>query len=211
MSPASRISDAAARRSADYSPLLVDPSASPPAWETEAQAAVHALLLGFAQVFSERCCAEPNPKFLRDNERRPTLRYGRGLGADESAAFLRALRAGLVTVEPDGAFFVPDARACSPNLHLVGRNEGHVAVHTEVLIHVGALAELVLDHRWSPDRIVFDPFIRGAALDLWGFDEPARNEEWVEGKSDFRRRGQGTAVRLGQFEEPGGGSRSASA
>ncbi len=179
------MTDQRVRGAADYSPILVDRSDPPPAWETEAQAAVHTLLMDCAETFAHRCCAQPSGKFLRDDGRRPSLRYGRGLGADESAAFLRALDSGLATVESDGAFFVPAARACSPNLHLVGRNEDHVAVHTEVLIHVGAFAELVLDQGWKPERLVFDPFTRGAALDLWGFDAASDSNRWWEGRITF--------------------------
>jgi hypothetical protein len=140
--------------------------------------------MGCAASFAERCNEVPSLRFPRDEARRAALRYGRGLGADESAAFLRALEAGLTTIAPDGAFGIPSARACSPNLHLVGRNEDHVAVHTEVLIHIGAYAELVLDRGWEPGRLAFDPFIRGAALDLWGFDEPVSGQ-WWEGRITF--------------------------
>ena len=174
------------RGPADYSPLLVGDVQLDLEWATEAQARVHHLLIGCAAVFAETCNSTPNPKFSCDQIRRPALRYGRGLGTDEATTFLRALDAGLVTLEPDGAFFVPSARACSTNLHLVGRNEDHVAVHTEVLVHVGAYVELVLDHGWSPECIAFDPFIRGAALDLWGFAEtPQSDRSWWEGSITF--------------------------
>lgn len=153
-------------------------------WETEAQAEVHELLMRCAAAFAQECNRRPSPKFPRDSTRSAVLRFGRGLGADESAAFLRALEAGLATVAPDGGFLVPTARACSPNLHLVGRNEDHVAVHTEVLIHVGAYAELVLDRGWEPERLAFDPFTRGAALDLWGFKGPA-GVNWWDGTIAF--------------------------
>ena len=174
------------RSGTDYSPLLVDPAAVSPTWATAAQAEVNALLVGCAAAFATTCRASPNPSFPRDVIRHAALRYGRGLGADESAAFLRALEHGLVTVDSDGHFFVPGARICSPNLHLVGRNEDHVAVHTEVLVHVGAYAELVLEGGWDPGRLAFDPFILGAALDLWGFREPPGGEqEWWEGSITF--------------------------
>lgn len=170
----------------DYSPLLVSDVQLKLEWATESQARVHRLLMGCAATFAETCNAAPSSKFGRDQTRRPALRYGRGLGADEATGFLRALDAGLVTLQPDGAFFVPSARACSKNLHLVGRNEDHVAVHTEVLVHVGAYAELVLDHGWRPQCIAFDPFIRGAALDLWGFAEtPQSDQAWWQGRITF--------------------------
>ena len=170
----------------DYRPLLVDLAGSSPQWATDAQAVTHQLVADCAFVFASNCNIAPAEKFPRDAGRRPTLRYGRGLAADEAAGFLRAKDAGLVTVQPDGAFYVPAARACSTNLHLVGRNEDHVTIHTEVLIHVTAFAELVLDKGWDPECIVFDPFIRGAALDLWGFDAPRRSaENWWDGRIRF--------------------------
>ena len=172
-------------RELDYRPLLADDEAHV-AWSTKAQDRLHQLLLACAATFAEKCTSTPMAKFPRDSIRRGALRYGRGLGVDEATAFLRALDAGLVTLEADGAFFVPSTRACSPNLHLVGRNEDHVALHTEVLVHVGAYAELVLDHGWDAECIAFDPFIRGAALDLWGFAErPGDGEPWWEGKITF--------------------------
>jgi hypothetical protein len=169
-----------------YAKLLAGGDHPQPLWDTTDQGAVHSLLVGCAAEFAARCRAAPNPKFPKDATRRPMLRYGRGLGADEAAAFMRALRSELVIVEADGHFLVPDARACSVNLHLVGRNEDHVALHTEVLVHLGAYAELLLDHDWTPDRLVFDPFISGAALDLWGFAEPPRPAQpWWEGRIVF--------------------------
>lgn len=53
-------------------------------------------------------------------------------------------------------------------------------------MHLGAYAELILDHGWTPDRLVFDPFISGAALDLWGFADPPRPAQpWWSGKIVF--------------------------
>ena len=159
---------------------------STPSWQTAAQREVHELLSRCATEFARQCRDQPNPKFPRDVTRTALLRYGRGLGTDETAAFLRARDAGLVVVEGDGHFLVPQARACSPNLHLVGRNNDHVALHTEVLIHLGAYAELVLDRGWDPHRIVFDPFIRDAALDLWGYRSATEpGNPWWDGTITF--------------------------
>ncbi|MGP3965127.1 hypothetical protein ACTWPT_55185 [Nonomuraea sp. 3N208] len=152
---------------------MAEPSGADPVWQTDEQRRLHSLLMSCAEAFAAGCRAEPDRKYLHsDLVRRPALLYGVGLGQDESRAFLRALDADLVEVGPDGWFFVPAARACSPNLHLIGRNGDHVKLHTEVLIHVGAYAELVLDHGWAPERLIFDPFFSGAALDLWGYDGP---------------------------------------
>lgn len=153
-------------------------------WSTQAQAATDELLTACAEVFAAACRSSPSTKFPRDPVRSPRLLYGRGLGVDEASGFVRALEHGLVTVAPDGGFQVPGARACSKNLHLVGRNEDHVALHTEVLIHITSYAELILDHGWEENCVVFDPFVRGAALDLWGFAEPP-DGQWWEGEITF--------------------------
>lgn len=169
-----------------YARILTGAELPTPVWDAPEQAQVHELLTGRAAEFAAACRATPNQRFPRDSMRRATLLYGRGLGVDEASAFLRATEAGLVIVEPDGHFLVPSARACSANLHLVGRNEDHVVLHTEVLVHVGAFAELVLDLGWDTSQLVFDPFMRGAALDLWGYaDPPAHGRPWSEGRIVF--------------------------
>lgn len=145
-----------------------------PEWESKDQARLDTLLRTSAKGFAEACRRRPDPKNPKDPNRRPELLYAEGLGADASHVFLRAFDEGLVTVDPDGGFFVPGARDCSRNLHLVGRQSDHVKLHNEVLIHVGAYAELVLDHGWTPAQIVFDPFFSGDALDLWGYDAPGQ-------------------------------------
>ena len=91
---------------------------------------------------------------------------------------------------------MPSARACSPSLHLVGRNGDHVRLHTEVLVHVAVYGELVLDQGWNPACIAFDPFIGGAHLDLWGFAERAWKQPEVVGREDrFCCRGKGENYR----------------
>ena len=167
-----------------YERAMTGPGLPHVSWATAAQAETDEVLQACAAVFSAGCRECPSPKFPRDVGRLPSLLYGRGLGADESTGFLRALAENLVIVAPDGGFQVPGARACSANLHLVGRNEDHVVVHTEVLIHITAYAELVLDLGWPQDRLVFDPFVRGAALDLWGF-AGTPGDHWWEGEVIF--------------------------
>ncbi|WP_353952523.1 hypothetical protein V6K52_03500 [Knoellia sp. S7-12] len=154
------------------------------AWSTRAQATTDEMLTACADVFAAACRSRPSKKFPRDPTRSPRLLYGRGLGVDEAGGFVRALEHGLIVLAPDGGFQVPGARACSKNLHLVGRNEDHVALHTEVLVHITSYAELVLDHGWEESCLVFDPFVRGAALDLWGFARAA-DGPWWEGEITF--------------------------
>jgi hypothetical protein len=169
-----------------YARVLVGRDIVVPDWATLEQDRLSSMIQECAAVFAEGCRRSPDRRFPQDPGRLPLVRYGRGLGVDEATGFLRALEAGLVTVEADGHFLIPRARACSRNLHLVGRNDDHVALHTEVLIHVTAYAEMVLDHGWQPERMVFDPFARGAALDLWGYQAPAaEHESWWEGDITF--------------------------
>jgi hypothetical protein len=150
-------------------PIRVGENLPEPVWRSAAQAEVDRVMRHCAEGFSTRC--RSGGKHLADPDRTPVLLYGRGLGEDECTSFLRALHPGLVTLADDGGFFVPGARSCSPNLHLIGREGDHTKLHTEVLIHLGAYAELVLDFGWPQSAIVFDPFFSGGALDLWGYTQ----------------------------------------
>jgi hypothetical protein len=88
----------------------------------------------------------------------PALGLGsRGLGEDESRSFVRALDAGLVRVLPDGEFTLPGAAHNLNRPHLIGEDgKGGMTLHTEYLIHIGAYAELVLDHDWPAARLALD-------------------------------------------------------
>lgn len=142
-----------------------------------------AVLLECAEGFADKCRAEP--RHGSDGNRTGSLLCAAGIGVDEASGFLRALDYHLVTLAADGNFQVPGARACSPNLHLVGREGDGVKLHTEVLIHVAAYAELVLDHDWKPDRLVFDPFFGGDALDIWGYAAGPKGSSWRDGDIIF--------------------------
>ena len=137
------------------------------------------LLVDCAEVFAQRCRAHPSHPL--DGTRTGSLLCAVGIGADEASGFLRALDNDLVTLMPDGNFRIPGARACSPNLHLVGREGEGAKLHNEVLIHVAAYAELVLDHGWHPERLVFDPFFGNDALDIWGFADGPQGRQWRDG------------------------------
>jgi hypothetical protein len=165
-----------------YDRLFCDPS-SLPALETPATRRVLSLLLDSAERFAARCRRNPDPRFPHDADRSARLLCAVGLGNDEASGFLRAIDTGLVELHQDGNFTVPGARACSSNLHLVGRERDHVKLHNEVLIHVTAYAELVLNLHWEPGRIVFDPFFDGDALDLWGYESAtAAGPSWRDGR-----------------------------
>jgi len=148
-----------------YDRICLGPNSPWPESWTSVQRELNELLLGCAEVYASDLRVGPHPK---DAIRKPYLLYERGLGQDEAAAFLRARRHSLVEIKPDSNFRIPNARACSKNLHLLSRNDDHFRVNTEALIHVGAYAELILDRGWEPSMLVFDPFFSGAALDLWG-------------------------------------------
>lgn len=166
-----------------YHRLFVPAGSTLPSVEHPAIGRVLALLRECAEAFAQRCRAEPRHE--RDFTRSGSLLCAVGIGADEAAGFLRALDSELVTLAPDGNFTVPDARACSPNLHLVGREGDGVKLHNEVLIHVAAYGELVLDHDWRPDRLVFDPFFGSDALDIWGFAAGPSPTSWRDGDIVF--------------------------
>lgn len=140
------------------------------------------VLRASARGFAVHCRSAP--RHVLDPRRRAELLCAVGIGKDEAGAFMRAVDHGLVVFDDAGGFSVPGARAASTNLHLVGREGDHVKLHNEVLIHVGVYAELVLDHGWPERHLVFDPFISGAALDLWGYSAPTFGQ-WSDGQVVF--------------------------
>jgi hypothetical protein len=88
------------------------------------------------------------------------LRVGaRGLHPDDAAAFLRAIDAGLVVVEPNGSF---QSKACRPkkgggrySLFTANRlnDDFYISLNTEYLIHFGAATELVTTWGWNSDQV----------------------------------------------------------
>ncbi len=109
----------------------------------------------WAEGFAAEC--RTSGTHAKDALRSGELAIGsRGLVDDECTSFLRAYDAGLVTVEPDGTFWLPRAGHCSTNLHLIGRSGDAVALHTEYLIQIGAYGELVLDLGWDPADLQFE-------------------------------------------------------
>lgn len=122
---------------------------------TTPEAEVQHLLEGWADGFAQQCRAEGTHP--RDATRDRTLTLGRrGLDRDECASFLRAWRAGYVDIGIAGTFTLPGLRACPPELHLIGRNEDGTALHTEYLIQIGVVAELLEDHGWTADELAFE-------------------------------------------------------
>jgi hypothetical protein len=113
----------------------------------------------------------------------PTLGLGtRGLREDESRCFARALDSGLVRVLPDGEFSLPGAAHNLERPHLIGEDgHGGVTLHTEYLIHIGAYAELVLDHDWPPNQLAFDM----GAWDLHGLRTDGTVALLMEAKARF--------------------------
>lgn len=139
---------------------------------------VRSLLETCAAAFAEECRRQPRVE--RDAERLPHLHFGKGgLQLDEASTFWRAYSEGVVRVDRDGRFEIVGARSCSPNLHLVGRNGDAVAVHMEYLIHIGACAELILDHGWNARDLSFEC----GQLDIWGHDSSGEVILGVEAKA----------------------------
>lgn len=113
------------------------------------------LLHRWAAGFAGTCRATPTHP--EDGSRTPRLALGRrGVEPDEAAAFLRVWRAELVDISGDGTFTLPKVRTCPPALHLVGRSGNGVALHTEYLVHLGSVAELVEDHGWHLGDLAFE-------------------------------------------------------
>ncbi len=128
------------------------------------------------------------------------LRPGtRGLQSDDSAAFLRAMDASLLIVEPNGSF---QPQACRPkkgggrySLFTANRwnDDLYISLNTENLIHFGAAAELVTCWGWNGDQV---------EVEVGEFDARA----WKNGKvqvameAKARVEGQdGLALLLGSF------------
>ena len=82
----------------------------------------------------------------------------RGLYDDEASSFLRALDTGLVTVDASGFCTLPTVRAKTPagRYALLSKSGSGVSVNLEYLVQIGATAELVLDHGWSPADLAFE-------------------------------------------------------
>jgi len=119
------------------------------------EAEVEHLLGCWAEGFARRCRTEG--PHARDADRSGALVLGRrGLERDECTAFLRTWRAGYVEISVDGSFTLPGLGACPPELNLIGRNEDGTALHTEYLIQIGVVAELVEDHGWAPRELAFE-------------------------------------------------------
>jgi len=162
--------------------LRIDENTDCPSDFDGAQRRLFDLLRGSAQGFATHC--RTAPAHALDPQRRAELLCAVGIGKDEASAFMRAVDHGIVELGEAGGFSIPGARASSSNLHLVGREADHVKLHNEVLIHVGSYAELVLVHGWPERQLVFDPFMSGAALDLWGYSTPP-SSKWSDGQVVF--------------------------
>lgn len=116
---------------------------------------VEHLLRCWARGFARTCNA--NPSHAQDRGRTGDLTVGRrGLQQDECGAFLRTWRSDLVAIGVDGTFTLPGIGACPPELHLIGRSADATALHTEYLIQIGVIAELIEDHGWSPSELAFE-------------------------------------------------------
>ena len=74
---------------------------------------------------------------------------------------------------------MPGERSGKYTLHLIGRNGPGVAVHMEYLIHIGAYAELVLDHGWARGALEFE---RGE-FDIVGLGTDDKESLLVEAKA----------------------------
>jgi hypothetical protein len=88
------------------------------------------------------------------------LRYGgRGLHVDDSAAFLRGVKAGHLELEEHGSFTVSSCRpkpgGTRYSLFTENRwnNDYYISLNTENLIHFGAATELVSSYDWDSESV----------------------------------------------------------
>jgi hypothetical protein len=110
-------------------------------------------LRGFLQAWAVGFCE------VRADVKSPTVTWPRrGLLDDESSSFLRALDSGFVIVDGAGFVVLPTVRAKMPagRYALLSKSGAGVSVNLEYLIQIGATAELVLDHGWSPADLDFE-------------------------------------------------------
>ncbi len=140
---------------------------------------VRRLLEGWAAGFARRCRLDPNGEI--DASRSDELVFGGDLERDEAEAFLRAYKAGLVVVDPDGRFRLPGVGRSFEAPHLIGRSGPRVALHTEYLINIGAYAELVLDFDWPAERLSFQ--FGAGEFDIGGFNSRGELALLVEAKA----------------------------
>lgn len=77
---------------------------------------------------------------------------------DEARSFLRAINEGLAQVDDAGYVSLRTARPKTPpgRYALLGKSGFGVSINLEYLIQIGATAELVLDHGWTPHAIDFE-------------------------------------------------------
>ena len=105
----------------------------------------------------------------------------RGLLHDEAASFLRAVDTGIALVDDAGYVTLPTVRPKRPEgrYALLAKSGNGVSVNLEYLIQIGATAELILDHGWTPDSIDFE---RGE-FDALGSDPGGRVVLAMEAKA----------------------------
>lgn len=85
-------------------------------------------------------------------------RPARGLRADESRSFRRAVERGVAVVDDCGYVHLPAMRPKTPvgRYALLSKSGDGVSVNLEYLVQIGATGELVLDHGWAPAAVEFE-------------------------------------------------------
>ena len=138
---------------------------------------VKALLQTWGNVFANECRKNPGKgKYQKlDPVRRSEMRWALGgLQPDECKTFLKAYQAKpkIVRFKPNGSFTMRGKRNREKGpYHILGRYDDHITNFTEYLTHIGALGELVLDHGWLLEDVVFEK----GEFDILGYDNTEKS------------------------------------
>jgi hypothetical protein len=133
---------------------------------------VKELLQTWGNVFANECRKNPGKgKYQKlDPVRRSEMHWALGgLQSDECKAFLKTYQAKpeIVRFNPNGSFSIRGRRNRRKGpYHILGRYNDHTTNFAEYLIHIGAFGELVLDHGWSLENLVFEQ----GEFDILGYD-----------------------------------------
>ena len=140
---------------------------------------VKELLQTWGNVFANECRKNPGKgKYQKlDPVRRSEMRWALGgLQPDECNAFLKAYQAKpeIVKFNPNGSFTMRGKRNRGKGpYHILGRYDDHITNFAEYLVHIGTFGELVLNHGWLLEDVVFEK----GEFDIIGYDNTEQSME----------------------------------
>jgi hypothetical protein len=140
---------------------------------------VKELLQTWGNVFANECRKYPGKGKYHgfDPVRKSEMRWALGgLQPDECKAFLKAYQAKpeIVRFNPNGSFTMRGKRNSEKGpYHILGRYGDHITNFAEYLTHISAFGELVLDHGWLLEDVVFEK----GEFDILGYDNTEKSME----------------------------------